>query len=240
MLTVRDVTVRAGTRTLLDGVGFEASPGEVVAIIGPNGAGKTTLLEAVLGLRRAERGNVALDGAPVVAFCERARAFSYLPESAELAPELDVRAHVEHALRQRPRGAATLDRLREELGLSELIDSPCGVLSRGERQRVALFAALCVDRPAVVLDEPFDAFDPLRLRDVLSAVKHVAESGARIIATVHQLADAEKIANRFLLLAEGRRVAWGDLDALRAEASLPTGSLEDVFVALLGRRVHAA
>jgi len=240
MLTVRDIVVRVGARTLLDGVGFEASPGEIIAVIGPNGAGKTSLLEAVLGLRRTHAGSVHVAGKPLVTFFERARAFAYLPDATELAPELDVRAVVKHALARRARATSLVERLREELGVTSLLDEPCGVLSRGERQRVGLFAALAVDRPVVILDEPFSAFDPLQLQDVFAAVKHVADSGASIVATVHQLGDAGKIADRFLLLAEGRSVAWGDLAALRSEAGLPHGTLEDAFMALLQRRVRAA
>ena len=240
MLTVRDITVRAGSRILVDGASLEVAAEEVVAIIGPNGAGKTTLLEAMLGLRRADAGNVLLDGAPLATFAARARAFAYLPDAAELPPELGVREVTEHALAHRARPRELVDLLRERLDVSTLLDSPCGVLSRGEKQRVALFVALAVQRPVVVLDEPFNAFDPLQLRDVLAAVKLVADSGARLLATVHQLGDAEKVANRFLLLAEGRRVAWGDLESLRAEAKRPGGSLEDVFVALLKGKAHAA
>jgi ABC-type multidrug transport system ATPase subunit len=239
VLEVRDVTVRVGARKLLESVGFEAAPGEVVAIIGPNGAGKTTLLEATIGLRSSDSASVAVRNRPLVAFSDRARAFAYLPDAAELAPELDVRTLVNHALRHAPRPGEIVDAVRHALGLSTLLDRPCGVLSRGERQRVALFCVLAVERPVVVLDEPFNAFDPLQLRDVLAAVKRVAETGSAVVTTVHQLGDAQKVADRFLLLAGGRRVAWGDLAALRREASITDGSLEDVFVALLERGAHA-
>lgn len=239
MLEVRDVSVHAGSRRLLGGVGFEASPGEIVAIIGPNGAGKTTLLEAIVGLRRTGSGAVSFGGRPLRSFAERARAFAYLPDTAELAPELDVGTLVAHALRHRPRASALVEHLGDALGIARLRDAPCGVLSRGERQRVALYCALAVERPIVVLDEPFGAFDPLQLRGVLDAVRRVAQAGAAVVTTVHQLGEAQKIADRLLLLAEGRRVAWGGLASLREQTRLPGGSLEDVFIALLERRAHA-
>jgi ABC-2 type transport system ATP-binding protein len=240
MLEVRDVTVRAGSRILLDGVGFSANPGEIVGIIGPNGAGKTTLLEVLVGLRRSHSERVTLRGEALRDFENRAHAFAYLPDAADLASELDVGELVDHALQFRPRPTALVDDLRQAFRMTELLDRPCGVLSRGERQRVALFCALSIERAVVVLDEPFNAFDPLQLRDVLDAVRRVSLAGASVVTTVHQLGDAEKIANRLLLLAEGRRIAWGTLESLRAEAELPDGSLEDVFVALLERRAHAA
>jgi ABC-2 type transport system ATP-binding protein len=240
MLEVRDVAVRAGSRTLLEGVGFAAEPGEVVGVIGPNGAGKTTLLEVLVGLRRADNATVAFRGVSIGGFTDRARTFSFLPDAADLASELDVREHISHALQFAPRASVLVDGLQSAFGISDLLGLPAGVLSRGERQRVALFCALAVDRPVVVLDEPFNAFDPLQLRDVLAAVRRVADTGATIVTTVHQLRDAQKIANRVLLLAGGRRIAWGTLDSLRAEADRPGADLDELFIALLERRAHAA
>jgi ABC-2 type transport system ATP-binding protein len=240
MLEVHDVTVRAGSRMLLEAVSFDAEPGEVVGIIGPNGAGKTTLLEVLVGLRRADSAAVTFRGEALGDLPERSRAFAFLPDSAELAPELDVNGHVSHALGFKPRSPAVLEELRAALGVSALLDAPAGVLSRGERQRVTLFCALAIDRPVVVLDEPFNAFDPLQLRGVLSAVQRLAETGTTIVTTVHQLRDAQKIAHRVLLLADGRRIAWGDVESLRREADRPGADLEEVFIALLERRARAS
>jgi ABC-type multidrug transport system ATPase subunit len=239
-LEVRDVTVRAGSRMLLDGVSFDVVAGEVVAIIGPNGAGKTTLLEVITGMREADRGSVAFQGAGVVRFTERARCFAFLPDNGQLPAELRVRDVAAHALRFGPRSSEIVADLRRALEIDALSDAPVGVLSRGEHQRAALFCALAVDRPVVILDEPFGAFDPLKLRDVLAAVRRVADSGAAIVATVHHLGDAVGIADRLLMLAEGRVIAWGDLDSLRGAAGTPRATLEEVFVALLSRRGHDA
>jgi ABC-2 type transport system ATP-binding protein len=237
---VHDLTVRVQSKTLLDGVSLEATPGEVVAIIGPNGAGKTTLLEVIAGMRRAERGTVMFHGSSVRTFSERARHLAFLPDNGELPAELLTRTVVDHALRFGPRPPELVAALRTALGITPLLDASVGVLSRGELQRVALFCALAVERAVVVLDEPFSAFDPLKLRDVLSAVRRVADAGATIVATVHHLGDAARVADRVLILDQGRSIAWGSPAALRAEAGIPEGSLEDVFVALLSRRTHAS
>jgi ABC-2 type transport system ATP-binding protein len=240
MLDVRDVTVRAGSRILLEGVSFAAEPGEVVGVIGPNGAGKTTLLEVLVGLRQPDSASITFCGGALRTFNEKAQVFAFFPDSAELAPELEVPEHVSHAFDFKPRAPEIIEELRAALAISELLDAPAGVLSRGERQRVALFCALAVERPVVVLDEPFNAFDPVQLRRVLGVVRRLAEAGATIVTSVHQLRDAERIADRVLLLAEGRRIAWGDLPSLRAEISRPDADLEEVFIALLERRSRAA
>jgi ABC-2 type transport system ATP-binding protein len=239
MLEVAGVTVHAGSRVLLDGVGFEANRGEIIGIVGPNGAGKTTLLEVLVGMQRDGTSRVTLQGKRLQRFRDKARAFAYLPDSVEFPPELAVREVVAHALRFRPRAVPLTDALLATLRLEGLMDRPSGLLSRGERQRVALFCVLVLDRPVVILDEPFNAFDPLQLRDVLSAVSRVAKEGATVIATLHQLRDAELLANRVLLLSGGRRVAWGDLEALRQHAGRPGADLEEVFVALLERSARA-
>src|SRR5688572_13940844 len=132
MLDVRGVTVRAGSRSLLEDVGFDANPGEVIGIIGPNGAGKTTLLEVVVGVRPAVSASVAFRGWPLRSFRDRANTFAYSPDACDLAPELDVRDYVEHALAYRPRPAPLVEDIRKALRIAELAEMPAGVLSRGE------------------------------------------------------------------------------------------------------------
>lgn len=234
-LAVSDLTVRAGARVLLDRVALEARAGEVTAVLGPNGAGKTTLLEAIVGAR-ARTGEVRVDGESVRGFRDVARAFALLADGMELPPEANVRTVADHALSLGARAGALVAEIHALLGVEPLAGASIATLSRGEKQRVALFTVLALDRPVVLLDEPFGAFDPLALRDVLRAVRAVAEGGAAVVATVHQLADAERAADAFLLLADGRAVAAGSLSDLRARADAPEGSLEDVFVALLSRR----
>jgi ABC-type multidrug transport system ATPase subunit len=130
--------------------------------------------------------------------------------------------------------------LRERLAIDPLLSEPVGTLSRGEQQRVALFCTLVLRRPVVVLDEPFSAFDPLQLRKVFEVVRETAAPSTTIIASVHQLGDAEKIADRVLLLAGGRCLAFGDVPSLLAQAGLTSGSLEDAFVSLLSGSTDAS
>lgn len=238
-LVVERVSVRAGARLIVNRVDFTARRGEITAVIGPNGAGKTSLLEAIVGLRDVESGAVRVSGKPCGSFRMRARAFGYLPDRSELPAEASVATLVRHAL-----GCATstsdVAELRRLLAIEPLSSLGAGVLSRGEHQRVLLFSTLVLGRPIVVLDEPFSAFDPLQLRDVHRAVRSIAEAGAAVVASIHQLAEAEKLADRVLLLAEGEAVAFGTLQELRAEAGSAGMPLEDVFLALLARRSRAA
>jgi ABC-2 type transport system ATP-binding protein len=127
---------------------------------------------------------------------------------------------------------AEVQGLSKDLGLTSIASARAGELSKGEKRRLALFNALCCDRPVIVLDEPLGAFDPRQLLDILQVLRERAKTRA-LILSVHQLSDAEKIATRVLILDEGRLLADGSLSALRARVQRPEGSLEEVFLHIL-------
>jgi ABC-2 type transport system ATP-binding protein len=238
-LRVEDLSVSIGASPILDRVSFTAQAKQVTAVIGPNGAGKTTLLEALVGLRSITSGRVIVDGRSLRSFRERAARLAYLPDQSELPPELDVRALVAHAERCRC-GPKSPSSVAELLAIGQLLPKPVGGLSQGEQKRLQLFCSLLLGRSIVVLDEPFSAFDPLQLRDIFAAVRAIRDHGAAVVVTIHQLVDAERIADRILLLADGKAVAFGSLEELRESAGDAELSLEGVFVSLLSRRVRAA
>ncbi len=222
---------------MLRDVSFELFAGEVLVIIGPNGAGKTTLLEAVTGIGPVDSGSVfhcqpgrarKLDG-----LLDFAHVFSFLLDEAELPEEVSVRTLLTHAAKTSRAPATLADSLRTALDLDALLDARGRELSRGERRRVALFAALCTTRPVVVLDEPLGVFDPRQQRKIVQLLKDRARTGTALLLSVHQMTDAEKLADRILLLSEGRALACGTFDALRQQAGCPGASLEEVFLALL-------
>jgi ABC-type multidrug transport system ATPase subunit len=228
-LEVRGLGAKRGGRAVLSHVSFDAASREIVAVIGPNGAGKTTLFETLVGQHRAAAGHVRFADREVRSFRDAARVFAYMPDAAE--PPAEVR--VDSLFRP------DHEHLWKRLGLGALANARGNALSRGEKRRVLLYSALCSDRPVLVLDEPLGVFDPLQLADVSRLLGDYAAKGAAILVSVHQLADAEAIASRFLLLTEGRSVAFGTLDDLRASAALPGASLKDVFLSLLARETHA-
>lgn len=238
-LRVERLTICAGRRRVVEEVSFLAAPGEITAVIGPNGAGKTSLLDTIVGLHVPQAGSVSVDGKPLAGFRDYARTFAYLPDQGEVAAEVTGRTLVRHALAC-SRSPVVAAELRPLLEIDPLLDQGAAVLSRGERQRLLLFCTLVLGRRVVVLDEPFSAFDPLQLEQVERALRCVTRSGAAVLASIHQLTDAEQMADRVLLLAEGRALAFGTLSELRAEAGDPQLTLREVFLTLLSRRPHAA
>lgn len=232
LLEVRGLGVRIGRRSIVRDVSFEARAGEITAVIGPNGAGKTTLLEAIVGLRHLDAGSIRVSERPLSRFTDFARAFSFLPDAATLPPETTVRTLVDRSSSLVSRDG-TMRALRDGLKIESLLSHPVGRLSRGEHQRVALFCTLALERPIAVLDEPFSAFDPLQLREILATMREVAGAATAVVASIHQLGDAERVADRVLILAAGNAVAFGDLASLRAKVENASASLEEVFVSLL-------
>jgi ABC-type multidrug transport system ATPase subunit len=224
-LDVRGLSVGSRGRALLSGISFQAQAGDVVAIVGPNGAGKTTLLECIAGLRPIESGEVLARGIPLKSFRERARVFAYMPDEVALASEgtIDVVLGL--------RGEAPLC---ERLCVRPLLSRRASELSRGELKRAQLCASLLEDKPVLLLDEPFAAFDPRQLRALLPTFRDAVRDRLTLV-TVHQMSTAELIASRILLLAEGEVVAFGSPTQLRALVNMAAAPFEDVFLALLDR-----
>jgi ABC-type multidrug transport system ATPase subunit len=239
-LAVWKITVRRARRTILEGVSFNLTQGEIVAVIGANGAGKTTLLEAVVGCTRSLAGSVRYQGRDLDSLGARARVFSFMPDAAEPPAEVAVCTLIRYAQHFGRVPEARARQLAERLGLHALGSARAGDLSRGEQRRVSLFAALCTDRPVVVLDEPLGTFDPLQLLDVLAVLRESAREGTALLLSVHQMSDAEKTADRVLILDQGRMLALGTIGELRARVARPAARLEEIFVCILeARRARA-
>jgi ABC-type multidrug transport system ATPase subunit len=145
-------------------------------------------------------------------------------------PEADVLP--EEATLGTALGLAARDGLVETFGLGPLLDARATEVSRGEAKRAQLCAALRLGRPIALLDEPFAAFDPLQLRRLLPQFR-AAVRGAGVLVTVHQMRTAELVADRLLLLCEGRAIACGTPEELRRRAGAESAALDEVFLRLL-------
>ena len=235
-LAVDRITLDRGGRRVLSDVSFTLAPGSIVVVIGPNGARKSSLLEAIVGLLPVFRGRVAFDGRTLQNLPARSAVFSYMPDEAEPPSEVRVGTLLAYAERfGRPPGRLAGD-LAQRLGVRQLAGEHAGRLSRGQKRRLSLFAALCSSRPVVVLDEPLATFDPLQLLDVLPVLRDRAAAGTSLLLSVHQMTDAEKLASEVLVLDGGRVVAFGTLEQLRARTGNDHGSLDDVVLELLRAR----
>ena len=229
LLRVAGLAKRYGEQNALAAVSFDVRAGEVLGLIGPNGAGKTTLLEALAGLIPVEAGELMWRGAPST---ERRDMMFYLPDGLrpwddELVPRVLTFFAAVHGRTERE-VAETVS----SVGLAPVLRKRVHTLSKGYARRLMLALALLTPQPLLLMDEPFDGFDLRQTRDVMGLIRRVAASGRTLVLAIHQLADAERVCDRFVLLADGAVRGAGTLDELRGQTKLMAASLEDIFLAL--------
>ena len=212
-------------------ISFSICSGKIVGLIGPNGAGKTTLLEAIAGILPAERGEVLWRGMSLPASKRNAFMF-YLPDGLRPWDDQYVARVLEFFAEVYGRSEHHLAEIVRALGLARVLCKRVLELSKGYGRRLMLALALLTPHPLLLMDEPFDGFDLRQTREIMGLLREVAGNGRTLVLAIHQLADAERIADGVVLLADVRLRGAGTLDELRARTSLPAGSLEDIFLAL--------
>ena len=216
VVRIRDLYLRRGARTVLDGVSLDVARGEVVALMGASGSGKTTILRAIAGLEPFERGTVDIDGVtlpdgpPPTAALRALRAkvgmvfqfhclFEHLSaiDNVKLAP-----VHV-HRVAAAEAGADALELLRQ-LGVEHRARALPRELSGGEAQRVAIARALATDPPVLLMDEPTASLDPGRRGELGDILRALVERGRTLVVATHDEAFARTVASRVVRVAEGK------------------------------------
>jgi ABC-2 type transport system ATP-binding protein len=234
-MRVVDFTKRYGPLTALRAVSFSIRQGEVLGVIGPNGSGKSTLFECVAGVLPSDSGTILVDGRPMTG-AERVSQLFYLPDAIAPWPEQPVRWAIDFALGFFGGRAAERDDVVRRLDLLPLLDAPIGTLSKGQRKRALLAIGLLMPHPILLADEPFDGLDLRQSRDVAGVLRAHAKLGRTFVLSIHQIRDASRVCDRFVLLSHGVVRGEGTLDALSAASSRDgiagPADLEEVFLAL--------
>ncbi len=219
---------RYGRRTVVDGVDLAVAPGEIVALLGPNGAGKTTSFYAVVGFVRPDRGRIVLGDVDVTRWPmhRRARAgLGYLAQEPSAFRRMTVRDNLLAILEFRERSAAERDRraaaLLEEFGLTDLAGHRADTLSGGERRRLEIARSLTVDPSILLLDEPFTGVDPKSIREIQDLIRDLRERrGLGVLLTDHSVRETVAIADRVVLMYDGRVRFDGTPEAFAEDASV--------------------
>jgi len=227
VLQVSHLTKRYGHVTALGDVSFSIRPGEVLGLIGPNGSGKTTLFECLAGVLPADAGVVLCDGRPVPVR-DRSSVFFYMPDGIAPWPHQTVRWALDFASGFFG-GSGSREYVRI-FGLEPLLDVRIGELSKGQRKRALLALGLLTPAPVFLADEPFDGLDLRQTREIGAALRSFASSGRTLFLSIHQIADAARFCDRFVLLSAGRVCGEGGLDDITGRTR--TDTLEDAFLAL--------
>jgi ABC-2 type transport system ATP-binding protein len=231
ILQVADIGKHYGEETILDGITFSVTAGEVLGIVGPNGAGKTTLLEVLAGLIDAESGNVVLRG-ETLSGSRRKEAMFYMPDGVRPYRDRFALSVVRFFAEVYGHSVAEVNSRIASVELAPILRKRVHALSKGYNRRLLLVLGLLTPQSVLLLDEPFDGFDLRQSRNIIQVLRNEAAQGRTLILAVHQLADAERVCDRFLLLAQGKLRAIGTLRELQTRAGLPNGSLEEIFLAL--------
>ena len=233
VLHAEGLVKRYGTREALRDVSLSAAASELVAVIGPNGAGKTTLLTILAGITRPDAGSVSPAASQV----------GWVPQQPALYGKLTVAENLRlfARLERAADPEAEVARMLDLTDLRERADDQVSELSGGNRQRVNIAIGLLGGQPVLLLDEPTAALDPRQRERVWDFVLALAGEGTAVVYSTHNLQEADRHAQRVLVLADGEALYSGSpqqLEALVEREGGGAADLEQAFVAFLRARGH--
>jgi lipopolysaccharide export system ATP-binding protein len=216
-----------GARKVVKDVHLSVGGGEVVGLLGPNGAGKTTTFYMVVGLVRADAGEIRIDGRAVqhMPIHQRSRlGLSYLPQEASIFRKLtvaeNIRAVLELQIDEHGRrlGSERIEQqlaaLLRDLSIEKLRDTPAPALSGGERRRVEIARALATQPRFILLDEPFAGVDPIAVLEIQRIIGFLRSRGIGVLITDHNVRETLGICDRAFIISEGTVLAEGTPSAI--------------------------
>jgi len=218
VLVLDQVTKRFGDFTAVNGLSFSVPQGRVFGFLGGNGAGKTTSLRMALDLLRPTSGRIEVLGRPPTR--ENAAEIGFLPEERGLYKLMSVLDTVVYFGRLKGQGPAAARKaataLIDRLGLHDWAASPVGKLFKGMAQKVQLATALVNAPRLLLLDEPFSGLDPVNQGMLEEVIREAAHGGSTVVFSTHVMQHAERLCDRLVLLARGKKVFEGTQDEARA------------------------
>jgi lipopolysaccharide export system ATP-binding protein len=223
-LSANNIVKKYGARTVVNGVSFDVSQGEIVGLLGPNGAGKTTSFYMVVGLVIPDQGSIQLDDKIITnePMYKRAQlGVGYLPQEASVFRTLSVEDNIKAVLELTPLSPAEqkdkLESLLEEFGLTHRRKYIGSHLSGGERRRTEIARALATNPNFILLDEPFAGVDPIAVEDIQRIVEQLKTKNIGILITDHNVQETLSITDRAYLLYDGKILKSGTAEELAAD-----------------------
>ena len=219
---LRGVSRRFGRQVAVSGVDLTLRAGECVGLVGHNGAGKSTIIKMMLGLVRPNEGTVRVlgdDPAASASARDRGR-LGYLPENVALYPSMTGAETLAFYARLKGQPVSRNAALLDKVGVADAAHRRVGTYSKGMRQRLGLAQALLGDPRVLLLDEPTTGLDPALRQHFYEILRDLREGGAMVLLSTHALAELEGQVDRVVVMNQGRKVADGDLGALRALAGI--------------------
>jgi lipopolysaccharide export system ATP-binding protein len=224
-------------RRVVSAVSLSVDQGEVVGLLGPNGAGKTTTFYSIVGLIPPDTGRVLIDQDDItdVPMYLRARQFgiSYLPQEASVFRKLTVEENILAVLEAQPiswhERRERMEKLIDQLGLEHIRQNRGYALSGGERRRVEIARALCINPAFILLDEPFSGIDPIAVLDLQKIISDLKNSGIGVLITDHNVRETLAVTDRAYIIDEGKIIAAGRPEQLAHDAEVRRVYLGEKF-----------
>ncbi len=224
ILRAENIVKKYRKRTVVKGVSFEVSQGEIVGLLGPNGAGKTTSFYMIVGLIQPLSGRIFLDDEEITKLPVYKRAkkgIGYLAQEASVFRKLSIEDNLKAVLEmtdyKKDYQKEKLESLIQEFGLQHIRKSKGYQLSGGERRRTEIARALAIDPKFILLDEPFAGVDPIAVEDIQEIVRKLVEKNIGVLITDHNVHETLSITDRSYLLFEGSILKAGTAEELAGD-----------------------
>lgn len=234
MLVVNNLVKQYGKQNAVDDISFELKGGEVVGLLGPNGAGKSTTIKCIVGLLRKTSGEITIGGFDHLSV-DAKRFFSYIPETPYVYDLLTVQEHLQFIAQAYgvKEWKAKGSELLEMFELDDKRDKLGRDLSKGMRQKVSICCALLPDPQLLFFDEPMIGLDPKAIKNTKKIFKELKEAGKTILVSTHMIDSVESIADRIMILKDGRILGNDTIANLKQKFVQDEGTtLEDLFLEL--------
>ena len=228
------LVVAYGSFVAVENLSFAVKSGEIYGLLGPNGAGKTSTIKVLVGVLQPRSGKVEIYNTPISDEVAAKSQIGYVPEEVVLLDSLTPREFFEFVTSIRKLSKETvnskLERFVSAFELKQYFDTPIAALSMGNKQKVAILAALLHDPKLLILDEPLIGLDPRSSKILKELITFHAKKGGAVIFSTHIMEVAEKLCTKVAIINKGRIVGEGTVDDLRKLVRTAEGSLEDIFL----------
>ena len=236
IVSVKNFSLKIGNKQIVEKLDFEVFPGEVFAFLGSNGSGKTSTIRSLLGIYQASSGKLLINGKELTP--ENASIVGYLPEERGLytrAKVLDAMIYFGE-LKGMKREDAQTEALAflKSVDLADKANVKIKKLSGGQQQKVQLGVAIMGSPKLLILDEPTKGLDPVNRKLLLDIVDHLQQKGVAVIYITHLMEEVERLADRLLILKDGKARAYGSVTSVKKE--FKSKSIEDIFVSIYNEK----
>jgi ABC-2 type transport system ATP-binding protein len=233
-VNVDGLVVSYGSFVAVENLSFSVKNGEIYGLLGPNGAGKTSTIKVLVGVLAPRAGKVEIYNMPLSDEVGTKSQIGYVPEEVVLLDSLTPREFLEFVTSMRRLSKETvnskLDRFVSAFELKQYFDTPIAALSMGNKQKVAIIAALLHDPKLLILDEPLIGLDARSSKILKELITFHAKKGGAVIFSTHIMEVAEKLCTKVGIINKGKIVGEGTVDDLRKLVKSAEGSLEDIFL----------